>query len=186
MTSQEKKAILACKNGDFSHFSTLYDMYIKKIYSFVFYKTNHKETAEDLTSTVFMKALNSIKSFDVEVGTLQAWLYMIARNTIIDHYRTKKSDANIEDCWDLSDKTDLSTELDSKIKLEKVAAYLKNIKSDQRDIIIMRVWQGMSHAEIAEVLGKSEASVKMKYSRAISSLRKDLSLGLYVALLLFS
>ena len=101
MHIDEKKIIKDCKKGDLEKFSGLYDVYIGKIYRFIFYKTSHKETAEDLTSKTFMKALKSVDRFDTEKGTFQAWLFRIARNTVIDFYRTKKDLKNIEDVWGL-------------------------------------------------------------------------------------
>jgi RNA polymerase sigma-70 factor (ECF subfamily) len=180
----EEKIIKNCQNSNLKEFTFLYEKYIRKIYDFVYYKTHHKETAEDLVSLVFMKALEKIGSFDLEKGTFQAWLYQIARNTVIDHYRTRKKDRNIEDVWDLAGDEDLARDLDTREKLKQVEKYLKNIKSEHRDIIIMRVWQGLGHAEIAQALGKSEASIKMIYSRAIRKLRKEMPLAIYILFLL--
>lgn len=185
MIDNEKNIIKSCQRGDLEKFAWLYDKYIKKIYDFVYYKTTHKETAEDLVSVIFMKALEKIGGFNFDKGTFQAWIYQIARNTVIDHYRTKKIDANIEDVWDLAGNEDLERDIDVQEKLKKVEQYLSKLKSEHREIIIMRVWQGMSHKEIATILGKSEASCKMKYSRAITTLRKELPLALYVYLLLY-
>ncbi|MCU0678942.1 MAG: RNA polymerase sigma factor [Planctomycetes bacterium] len=176
MSNEELGAIKACQTGQTEEFSRLYDAYIRKIYDFIYYKTTHKETAEDLTSVTFMKALEKIYSFSPAKGTFQAWLYQIARHTVIDHYRSKKDAADIADIWDLSGNEDLERDLDLRTKLAAVEKYLAKLKVEQRDIIIMRVWQEMSYAEIAAILGKSEASCKMAYSRAISLLRQNVSL----------
>ena len=156
---------------------------IKKIYDFIYYKTHHRETAEDLTSKTFMKALQNIGGFDLGRGTFQAWIYQIARHTVIDHYRTAKSDANIEDVWDLSGHDDLERDIDAKNKLEKVKEYLAKLRSLERDIVIMRVWQGMSHAEIAAVMGKTEGSVKMSFSRTMGKLRREMPLTIFLCFL---
>jgi len=76
-------------------------MYVSKIFRFIFYKTSHKETAEDLTSQTFIKALKNVGKFDDTKGTLQSWLFRIARNTVIDYYRTKKNLVDIDDVWGL-------------------------------------------------------------------------------------
>ena len=183
LNQNERTIIQACQQSDLEKFGYLYDMYIKKIYDFVYYKTHHKETAEDLVSKTFMKALEKINGFDNDKGTFQAWLYQIARNTIIDYYRTKKSDLNIDDVWDLAGKENLACDIDARQKLIEVEGYLKKFKSEQRDIIIMRVWQGMPYQEIAEVLGKSEASCKMMFSRTIRTLRKQMPLAMLIYLL---
>ena len=184
MENTEILAIKQCQQGDTESFGLLYDIYIKKIYDFVYYKTNHKETTEDIVSLVFIKAINNINNFKINKGTFQAWLYQIARNTVIDHYRTKKQADNIDDYWGLGDKSDIARDTELKIKLEAVDRYLEKLDSRQREIIIMRVWQGMSYKEIAEAVGKSEASLKMQFSRAINKLRKEMPLEAMILLLI--
>jgi RNA polymerase sigma-70 factor, ECF subfamily len=171
-----------CQNGNLASFGKIYDEYIRKIYDFVYYKTHHKETAEDIVSKVFIKALSNIKTVDLKKASFKTWLYTIARNTVIDYYRTKKFDRDIEDIWDLAGRDDVARDIDIRNKIKNVQEYLVELKSEQRDIIVMRVWQGMSHKEIAEVMNKSEASCKMMYGRAIKKLRKEMPLALFISL----
>lgn len=96
-----------CQKGELEAFGFLYDNYIKKIYDFIYYKTHHQETAEDLTNATFMKALENIRKFNLQEAYFPAWLYKIARNTVIDHYRTQKNHNNIDDAWDIADKKKL-------------------------------------------------------------------------------
>lgn len=186
MDQQELDIILLCKKGESENFGLLYDKYIEKIYKFIYYKTHHKETTEDLTSKTFMKAFEKIDTFADLKGSFAAWLYKIARNTVIDHYRAKKIDTNIEDVWDLKDDKDINKDIDIKQQLNDVDKYLKNLKPEQREIIIMRVWENLSYQEIAEILEKSEASCKMTFSRAINKLRKEMPLAIFIALILAS
>ena len=167
------------------NFGALYDKYIEKIYSFVYYKTNHKETAEDIVSLVFLKAVEKLDTFKSNKDTFQAWLYQVARNTVIDYYRTRKQASNIDDYWSLTDSIDTERDVDVKIKLEQVDGYLKKLKPLQREIIIMRVWQGMSYREIAEIIGKREASAKMMFSRSIKKLREEMPLEMLLFFVLF-
>jgi RNA polymerase sigma-70 factor (ECF subfamily) len=184
MVIDEKQLIAQCQKGDLEKFGLLYDKYIKKIYDFIYYKTTHQETAEDLTSQTFFKAMDKIGGFDCSKGTFPAWLYRIARNTVIDFYRTRRKEANIDDVWDLSGNEDLERDIDSKEKLAQVEKYLAKLKGEQRDIIIMRVWQSMPYKEIAAAMGKSEASCKMVFSRTIRTLRKEMPLALFIFLFL--
>ena len=186
MENDDKALLVQYRAGDREAFGRLYDRYIGKIYRFVYYKTHHRETAEDLVSRIFTKALEKIGGFDADKGTFQAWLYAIARNTVIDHYRTSRGETGIEDVWDLTGNEDAERDMDAKMKLEKVGQYLARLKSAHRDILIMRLWQGLSHAEIAAALDTSEASVKMTYSRAVNKLRREMPLDLFILLLLLS
>ena len=186
MDELEISVIRQCQTGDLEQFGRLYDRYIRKIYDFVYFKTSHKETAEDLTSQIFMKAVEKIKDFQLGRGTFQAWLYQIARNTVIDHYRTKKDDRDIEEAWDVASNDDPDGGIDDRAKLREIERYLHRLKPEQREIVVMRVWQEMSYQEIAAAIGKSEASCKMAYSRAITKLRAEVPLAVVLFLLLQS
>ncbi len=171
-----------------SQFGQLYDQHVRKIYNYIYYRTHHKETAEDLTSTVFMKALENFQSFNPEKGNFSMWIYRIAKNALIDHYRTLKQNLNIDDIWDISSQTEIPKDTDTHMQLEKVKKYLKTLKPVQRDIIIMRLWDGLSYQEIADILGKSEGSCKVTFSRAIAEIRgtETLALLLLIPLILHS
>ncbi|MEK7570101.1 MAG: sigma-70 family RNA polymerase sigma factor [Patescibacteria group bacterium] len=161
-------------------FAEVYDAYVQKIYAFVYYRVSHREIAEDLTSTTFLKALDKFHSF--RSGNLQAWLYRIARNTVTDHYRTHRPPADLETAQDVRSASNPANDAENRLQLERVRVELDKLPEKQRDIIIMRVWDGLTHAEIAEVLGKSEASVKMQFSRSVRALQSKIPLA---ALLLF-
>lgn len=185
MDHNEQNLIAICQRGDKEAFGILYDKYVKKIYNFIYYKTYHKETAEDITSIVFTKALENIKNFDIEKGFFSAWLYKIARNSLIDHYRKYRNESNIDDILDLSSPHDLKKEVERSLGLGKIEAYLKNLSSIQRDIIRLRIWEDMSYKEISQILDKTEDSCKMAFSRAIKKLRDDMPLVLLLLLLLY-
>lgn len=183
MSEAEITAIKSCQAGDRQAFGQLYDQYIKKIYAFVYAKTGHRETAEDLVSQTFFKALDSIDKFKFDgQGTFQSWLYTIARNLIIDNYRRQKNDIDINDCWDLAGKENSAIDFDAKEKIFEIKKYLSKLKPEQREIIIMRIWQEMSYAEIAEATEKSEAACKMTFSRAMKELRQAMPLAIWIAL----
>lgn len=181
----DKTLLEQSKRGDEKAFGALYDKYIRQIYTFVYYKTHHKETAEDLTSETFFKALKSINRADVD-KPFSSWLYKIAQNTVIDHYRSKKNQAHadIDDVWDISDDTDIIGEIATKEALQNARKYLSKLGSYQRDIVIMRVWQELSYKEIADILGKNEGAIKVAFSRAVAELRKSMPLPLSLLFLL--
>ncbi|PLX20648.1 hypothetical protein C0584_05405 [Candidatus Parcubacteria bacterium] len=185
MTLKEIEIIKSCQKGDLERFGELYDDYIDKIYNFIYYKTSHRETAEDLTSKTFFKAVKNIQSFGKKEKYFAAWLFQIARNTVIDHYRSSKKTANIEDFWDIDSGEDLLVDLENKEKILLVKKYLAEIKSEKRDIVIMRIWQGMSYREISEILGKNEGSVKVMFSRTIKEMKKNLPIEVILLILIF-
>ncbi len=183
MLQNEKELIIKSQGGDKQAFAALYDYYIRTIYNFIYYKTHHKETAEDLTSETFFKALRTISSVDSNRSFL-SWLYKIAHNSVIDFYRRKKQTQDIDDVWDLTDDTDIVRDVENTREFEKVKVHLKKLSSLEREIIILRVWQDLSYREIAEIVGKTEANSKMIYSRSIKKLRDMVPMALLLLLIM--
>ncbi len=181
MLHNEKELIEKCQSGNTEAFGYLYDHYVRTIYNFVFYKTLHKETAEDLTSQTFFKALRNIRSVDTSRSFL-SWLYKIAHNSVLDHYRTKRHTEDIDDLYDLSDEdaVDVVGTLDKAEDIKRIKKYLDKLSAIERDIIIMRVWQELPYREIADIVGKSEANCKMMFSRSMKKLRTIIPLALFL------
>ena len=88
-----EQLIEQAKNGNINSFGKVYDSLVEKVYRFIFFKVESRETAEDLTQGVFLKALENIEKYRKNTSFL-AWIYTIARNSVIDHYRTKKQKEN--------------------------------------------------------------------------------------------
>ncbi|MBU1203027.1 RNA polymerase sigma factor [Patescibacteria group bacterium] len=182
---EEKQLILNCQNGDSAAFGQLYDKYFQKIYRFIYYKTSHKETSEDLTSLTFSKALEKIQSFDTSSSFFSAWLYKIARNNLIDYYRSNKETTSLEENFMTYDDKKLEENISQKQELEKITEKLDSLSPQQKEIIIMRVWNELSYKEISQIVGKSEGSCKMTFSRAIKQLKLSLTiLILFITLII--
>ena len=177
---EENAAELAsrAKNGDSQAFALIYDTFIKKIYDFVFYKTMHQQLAEDLTSQTFLKAWKNISQF--KDGNFSAWLYTIARNIIIDHYRSQKETLAVEDFWDLKADSDVLGEADEHLKIEKLQQGLSRLKTSEREILMLRLWQDLPYKEIASLLNKNEGAAKMSFARAMESLKKEMPVELFI------
>ncbi len=173
----EKELIARCQQGETELFGPLYDRYVRVIYGFIYYKTFHKETAEDLTSETFFKALTHIQTVDPS-RSFQSWLYKIAQNSVIDHFRRERYMENIDDIWDVADGANVETDASVALEIRALRKELHNLSRRERDIVIMRVWQELSYREIAEILGKSEASCKMSYSRVVSKLKQTVPVAL--------
>ncbi|HBB38217.1 MAG TPA: hypothetical protein DEP63_04770 [Candidatus Magasanikbacteria bacterium] len=173
----------AASHGDREAFGRLYDLYIKEIYRFVYYKTHHTQTAEDLTADIFVKAIKNISSYVHTHGSFRTWLYTITRSAVIDHYRTQKHDSPIEDAWDIVPTKDTTQQIHARIEIDQLKPYLAQLSSEQRDILVLRLWQAKSYKEIADILGKSEASCKMAFSRSLKTLRDNMPLHLFLMFL---
>jgi RNA polymerase sigma-70 factor (ECF subfamily) len=178
----EQEAINRIAAGDVDAFGTLYDLYLEKIYRFVYYRVHHKQTTEDLVSVVFTKAFRKFDSYNHK-QSFSTWIYSIARNTVIDHYRTHKSTSDIEEAFDLSDSTNISRDYELKEKMDQAKQYLTKLPQEQRDLVMMRLWDGLSYDEIAFITSKNAANLRVSFSRIISRMQKEMVL---IILLLIS
>ena len=171
MEQSDKDLIIECQEGNTEAFGLLYDRYFKAIYTFIYYRTRQKEVAEDLTSQTFFKALRTIQSVDSN-RPFSSWLYKIAHNTIIDHFKTRKPTVDIEEAQHVSmDDIGAPEMIDTAQEVERLKKHLAHLAPIERDIIMMRIWQELSYREISEILDKTEASLKMMYSRAMKKLK---------------
>ncbi len=171
----DEQLVQASLAGNSTAFGQLYERYIDRIYKYLYYRSFHKETAEDLTSQTFMRALEHLSSYDVTKGTFSAWIYRIARNLLIDHVRAVKPTAELADFSELlRDTHDLTRTLEQKQQLEQIQAALRSLTPEQQELLLLRIWDERSYAEIALILEKSEASCKMAVSRALTTLRASL------------
>ena len=182
--TDDQSLIAKVAEGDRDALATLYERYVRRLYNYVYYRTHHRETAEDIVSEVFLRALEHISSFDSTRGNVSAWFHGIARNLIVDHFRSLKPLQAIEDVWDLSSDTNVPRDADTALQVEKVREALKKLTPEQREMMILRLWDGYPFAEIAALTGKSEAACKMAFGRALKKIRSDLLLLLILPSLL--
>ena len=168
------------RKNDPELFGKLYDMYAPRLYRFVYFKTHHTEIAQDLTSQIFMKTLERIRSYDARKGSFRSWLYRLARNAVIDHYRTERRTVQIEDVWDIKDHRPVSPTLEDELLLKEVGSLMTGLTSIERDVLVLRIWQGLPHRDIAMIIGKNETNCKKIYSRAIQKLKNIIPHTLHI------
>lgn len=176
---------LRAQDGDTSALAELYDMYVQDIYRFVSFKTRNRAAAEDVTSDIFLTVVSKLNQFNANKGSFRTWIYTIARRSVIDHYRKQKETRQLSDAWDIPDGADIPHAVDTALFTDQIDDLLRTLSSDQRDIIIMRLWEDMSYDEIAAVLDKSSASCRMAYSRGVQSLQAVLP-AVLIAITMYS
>lgn len=174
---RDKYLVHKVTKGNSDAFGEIYEIYITKIYRFIYFKVSSKEVAEDIASQVFYKLLTVIKESDTKIENLQAFLYQIARNLVIDHYRQNNRDVDLRD--DIIDSEIESEEkileiVDMNADLEKVREALHGLKENYRDIIIWYYLEGFQAKEIAIFIGKTPGSVRVLIHRALTQLKNKL------------
>lgn len=160
------------KSGKDSAFSKLYELYFDKIYRFAYFRVSHKEIAEDITEEVFIRAFTSLSSLD-KASSFESWLYQIARNRIIDYYRSKKQLLPLDDLentlqYETNTIDSVNLQFDQKIFLKA----LRDIPEEQQTIIRMKFYEDLTNTEIAEITGKTEGSIRVIQHRALVKLKE--------------
>lgn len=174
MREREEELISKAKNGDTASFGELYDLYMPRIYRFVLLRTRQKEDAEDLTHHVFMNAWQNLHRYESRGFPFGSWLYRIATNAVIDHYRTARVHAPLEAIPEevLSEPNGMGEAVDTAIDLHRVRVMLTKLESDQQNVLLMKFVDDMTNREIAEALGKTEGAVRVIQHRAIKKLKE--------------
>jgi RNA polymerase sigma-70 factor (ECF subfamily) len=166
--------------GDADAFGMLYDHYHVAVYRFVYYRVGSVALAEDLTSETFFRALRGMGSFRWQGKDFGAWLTTIARNLTTDHFKAGRTrlehvteDMSPHDGSIEGPETTVLTSLTNQALL----AALKKLPHEQQECLVMRFLQGLSIAETAKVLGRSDGAVKQLQLRAVRNLAKMLPDG---------
>lgn len=153
-------------------FVSRYNEYRHKIYSYLYYRVgNDQDTAEDLTSDVFIKAYEAYERYD-ETYAFSTWIYTIARNRLIDHYRTNKPTVSLEDIEVGEDPDELFELIDQELDLQAVTNQMNILSQMQREVITDRFFADKSTQEIADARGISRDAVRQHISRGVKALRE--------------
>lgn len=164
------------RSGLETAFAQIYDLYFTKIYRFIFYRVGHKETAEDLAEDVFIKAFGSLPSLEDD-KVFESWLYTIARNKVIDYYRSKKALVPIEEVENtLEYETNIIDIVNLDFQHKAIIKALKELPSDQQLVIKLKFFEDLSNSEIAALLGKEEGAIRVIQHRAIAKLKSIINL----------
>ncbi|OGY47135.1 MAG: hypothetical protein A3J62_00075 [Candidatus Buchananbacteria bacterium RIFCSPHIGHO2_02_FULL_38_8] len=171
--NSDKFLVIKSCQGDSEAFGLLFDRYSKKIYRFVYYKVATKELAEDFTSQCFLKAWEQI-STGVKVANFQAWMYKIARNQVIDYYRTREREELPLIYRDEDIESELKVDPDKNLDSQNLEKILLELKSDIREIVVLKFIEGLSIKEISRIVDKSSANVRVIIHRALKELNKHI------------
>jgi len=159
-------------------FSEFYDKNIDKVFRFIYLRVDSTETAQDLTSSAFLKFWQ--RQITPGISNPTAFLYRIARNQIIDFYRQKrKKPVSLDELGEIADfqvaQPTFSQKIELTLEMERIKKILHNIKPVYADVIIWHYVDEMSIKEIAQVLEKREGNVRVLLHRALESLKKQLN-----------
>jgi RNA polymerase sigma-70 factor (ECF subfamily) len=157
---------------DISKFAALYNLHYVKVYQFVFKRTSDRELSFDLTSTVFLKAMENLKNYRYTGVPFEAWLFRIALNEVYGMYRKKKLQLVYH--LDLNSIHHFTAEIDigdRELMIKRVLDLLPKLRKNEMDLIEMRYFSKHSVIEIATILNISENNASVRIFRVLKKVK---------------
>jgi len=178
LVQDEQNLVHRAQHGDKEAFTELYEAYFDKLYRYVVVRIGNKAEAEDMTQQVFVRAYKSISSFRWKGVPFSAWLFRIAHNLMVDFFRkeSKRPTVPLEESLLVSDEDPRQT-IEQRMDIERVMTATRKLTAAQREVVSLRFAGGLTIAEVARTMGKSEGAVKALQHSAIAALRRILLAG---------
>jgi RNA polymerase sigma-70 factor (ECF subfamily) len=172
----EQQALLdRASQADPAALGMLYDQYVDKIYSYIYHRVGTADIAEDLTGQVFVKMLEAVRSGRPWQTSFSGWLYRIAHNLVIDHYRRNRRATFV----DVDEVTSLRSPdgdplkfAEASVEMDRLRHALGSLTEEQVQVITLRFLDDLSIAEVARIMDKTEGAIKALQYRAVLSLRR--------------
>ena len=174
----DQELVKAAQNGDVNAFGELYERYVDKIYRYCLLRLSRKHEAEDMAEDVFLRALQSLGSFQWKGAPLSSWLFRIAHNLVIDERRkgSNKESVPIEDAPQVDNHTvDVEEMVELRLTFQETYSAMRFLTSAQQQVIALRFGGELSIAEVAKIMGKKEGAIKALQHSAVAALRRNLS-----------
>jgi len=169
----DEQVIQQVKNGDAEAYGVLYDQYAEVIFRYVYSHLENRLDAEDLTEEIFLRAWRALPKYDERGLPFSAFLFRIARNSLIDYYRQRKVVQSIEDVELQSHEPGPEETVEVQIENRNLRETIARLREDYRNVLIFRFLSGLSPEETAQVMQRSVGAVRVLQHRALSAL-KDL------------
>jgi len=176
--SSDPDLVARAQGGDVDAIGALYDQHHESIFRYVWLRVGDRHLAEDLTGDVFMRMLAALPHYQAVGLPFQAWLYRIARNLLVDHYRKENNRVSvpldtIEDSYEGEE--DPTSAFDRKLDTQRLHRALSQLDQSHREVVVLRFVSGLSLREVALTLDRTEAAVKALQHRGLVALRLTLS-----------
>lgn len=173
MADDLSKLITRAQRKDRDAFGEIYNLFLKRIYRFVYFSVRDQKLAEDITQDTFLRAWRSLASFSLSRGSFQAFLFAIARNLVIDWYR-KKKEISLEAIADPSYQEHVDEKIIQDEQKQQLNRALVKLKFLERQIVTLRYFEELSFFEIGKVVHLSEGAVRVRLHRILKQLKKYL------------
>lgn len=157
------------QNGDQGAAQELYQKLVRKVFGFCMSRVSNRASAEDLTQDIFLKIIQKIELYDQKKSDFIVWFWQIARNAIIDHYRSKKnisfSDLENEGAIEDAETENIEDAFQNKSDFDKIVSFVKSLPEEEKEFFRLRYVADLSYKEIAGIVDKSEGALRVQASR---------------------
>ncbi len=172
--------VVWARDNDTDAFGELYRRYVRKIYNYVYYRTNNHHDAEDLTARVFYRALGNIDTYTDRGIPFSAWLYRIAHNLVANWHRDRgrRQIISLEEYVGpglREEAPDYRFESDE--ERQELVEAIRQLPEERQQLLILKYIEHLSNAEIGQIMERTEGAVKSLYHRTLLSLRRELTRG---------
>ncbi|KKQ71998.1 MAG: ECF subfamily RNA polymerase sigma-24 subunit, RNA polymerase sigma-70 factor, ECF subfamily [Candidatus Peregrinibacteria bacterium GW2011_GWC2_39_14] len=169
-----EQLVVRAKDGDSASFGRIYDIIADDIYKYVFFRISHQQDAQDLTEMVFMRAWENLKRYK-EAKNFTSWIFKIAHNAVIDHYRMNKHIEELTEDY-MDDKREHSPLHNAERSMDNstLKYAIAGLKDKYKQIIVLKYINEKSNEEIAEIMKKNEGAVRVLQFRALQELKRNL------------
>lgn len=169
---EDKDLVKRAQKGDKEAYGQIYKKYFQKIFRYCKFNTKNEEFAKDVTQETFVKAYRRLSSFKTDgQWSVQAFLFTIARNLIIDNSRRKK-EVSIDEFENLESGENLIEGYDRRENIKKVQEVLSKLEDTDRQIVILRYFEEMPSQEVAKILGIKDGALRVRTFRVLAKMKE--------------
>ncbi len=173
MTTDDDAVLIERARSDPEAFGDLYERYLSRIYSYVYHRTGNAADAEDLTERVFLQALTHLPNYTYRGLPFSVWLFRIAHNLVANWYR----DRGRAKTTSLDGVSAMVFDIDPMERIEEaqlVRRMVATLSPDRQQLLALKFGQELSHAEIGQIMGRTEGAVKALLHRTLKALKEEL------------
>ena len=176
-TKRVRALVDRAQQGDRDALEELYLIHFDRIYSYLHVSVGNKHDAEDLTTQTFLKMLESIGRFKWQSAPFSAWLFRIAHNLAMDHFRARRRWQPEEDVPEPPGEEEPSAELQAmqSIGRQSMMELIDRLSPEQQQVLTLKFVFNFPNADVAKILDKTEGAIKSLQHRALASLQKQIA-----------
>lgn len=180
MQQESDSTLIASAKQDSEAFGLLYDRYVNRIYNYIYYRTGNHHDAEDLTARTFYKALKHLPRYVDRGAPFSAYLYRIAHNIVANFHRdtSRRQIVSIDDLIiTVPNQQEPTAIAEKRDEQEELLQAVRRLPPERQQLLILKLVEQMSNAEIAQVMKRTEGAIKSLYHRTLVALRAEFDNG---------